>query len=237
MKKTIIALMALAGVAMADTLTLTTYDVKYGTSSTLSTGNQLMSWDDTQTYTNWYMEFSFTALVDQQTTIGTRWVSTICSAPGTGRDGIAASVKMVTAENDVDRIATISLSNGDEYNSLSSSITFSTADVLTMAVYDGYAYIGNQSTKEYVSLDLSTVTLAAPSTMTSGGARAFANANSTKIGETTIASLDNLVIPDGQKLDIVKLVTTGAAVTIPEPATATLSLLARAGLAARRRRK
>ena len=74
-------------------------------------------------------------------------------------------------------------------------------------------------------------------TMTSGSNRAFANSKTTPISKTTIASLDNLVIPDGQKLDIVKLVTTGAAVTIPEPATATLSLLALAGLAARRRRK
>lgn len=241
MKKTIIALMALAGVTAAETLTLDSYAVSYGTGTTLSTGNQLMTWSDSQTYSNWYMEFSFTELTDNNATIGSRWVSTICSDSSTVRKGLSASVQLLST----DRTPNITFGDGGETSNLmgsSPTLIFTAGDALTMAVYDNIAYIGNKSTETYISLDLDTVTLktGSDSTMSSGAARAFANSNSTKIGETTIASLDSLTIPNGQALDIVKLVTTGAAETmsvVPEPTTATLSLLALAGLAVRRRRK
>ena len=51
---------------------------------------------------------------------------------------------------------------------------------------------------------------------------------------------NTVTIPAGEKLDMATLMTTGVAQTmqlVPEPTTATLSLLALAGLAARRRRK
>lgn len=243
MKKTLIALLALTGIATAAPLTLSSKAVSYGSSTTLTTGNQAMTWDDASVvYTNWYMTFSFTELVDNSTTIGSRWVSTICTdASQNPRKGLAASVSLVGTE----KSPQITFGTGGEFYSTSlgtrPTLGFSANDTLTMAVYENYAYLGNQKSKKYVSIKLSDLTIAegSDSKMTSGGARAFANSNSTKIGATTIASLDNLPIPNGEILDITKLVTTGVAMTqsIPEPTTATLSLLALAGLAARRRRK
>ena len=249
MKKTLITLLALSSIAGAETLTLNAHSVSFGTSSTLQTGNKEMTWEDSQTYTNWYMEFSFTELVDNKDTIGNRWISTICSDNSTDRKGLAASVKLIS-EGD-SKTPHITFSNGSEYNNLmgnSPTLTFSVGDALTMAVYNGHAYLGNKTTKEYISYDLSTLPqtekegglkAGSDTTIATGAARAFANSDSTKIGNTTVASLDNLSISDGQTLDIATLVTTGKAETmpIPEPATATLSLLALCGLAARRRRK
>ncbi len=243
MKKTLIALLALTGIATATPLTLSAKTVSYGSSATLTTGNQAMTWDDASgVYTNWYMTFSFTELADKSTTIGSRWVSTICTDSSSNpRKGLAASVSLVGTG----RSPQITFGTGGEFYSdalgTRPTLGFSANDTLTMAVYEDYAYLGNQNSKEYVSIKLSDLTFAtgSDSKMTSGGARAFANSDSTKIGETTIASLDNLPIPNGEILDITKLVTTGVAMTrsVPEPTTATLSLLALAGLAARRRRR
>lgn len=202
-----------------------------------------MTWNDPNVvYTNWYMTFSFTELADNSMTIGTRWVSTICTDNSSNpRKGLTASISLVGTEKNPE----ITFGTGGEFYSSSlgerPTLGFSVDDTLTMAVYNGYAYFGNMRTQECISYNLSDLTFAtgSDSNMTSGGARAFANSNSTKIGATTISSLDNLPITNGEILDIKTLVTSGVAQTIlqvPEPTTATLSLLALAGLAARRRR-
>ena len=251
MKQTLITLLAFCGVAMADTLTLTQHDVMYGTSSTLPSSNASMTWGDTETYTNWYMEFSLSGLiVDPSTTAKTdTWSDTICTDGSTDRQGLSVLVTVSdgddedNAKGDGDWLLTFGKGGRTAINS-ETTLTFDTSDILTFAVYNGVAYIGNKTDEAFISVSLDGVTFneGAGSAMTSGDARAFANNNSNSVGttpidKTTIASLDNLGIPAGQELNIVKLVTTGEAVTIPEPTTATLSLLALCGLAARRRRR
>ena len=241
MKKTIIALLALAGMAVAgdvntDNIKLTLKDVTFtksdGTNTTtLTSGNAAMTWDGTTAYTFWYMEFTLPTV----TRTG-NYIATITTGNSTTpSNGLSVSVTGTS----------LTLGSGHE-NVIENTktLSFSTTNVLTFAFYDGVAYLGNKSTGKYIFVTPSSTTT---TTMTSGTSRAWANnvtvnnvtAGSTQIGATKIASLDGLVIPEGQKLDMATLMTTGVAKTmpVPEPTTATLSLLALAGLAARRRRK
>jgi len=223
MKKTIIALLALAGVAAADTYELDMKDVTFGSADTLTKSNEAMNWADGAVYETWYMEFKLSDVT------ATEYKATITAGPGgSNSSGLSVSAKA----------GSITLGTGSS-NVISSagSLTFTTTDTLTFAYYDGTAYLGNMTTKKYIS---ASTDLPSTTTMTSGTSRAWANGNptgTTQIGATSIASLDNLDIPAGYTLDMGTLMTTGVAPSVPEPTTATLSLLALAGLAARRRRK
>ncbi len=223
MKKTIIALLALAGVAAADTYELDKKAVTFGSAATLTSGNQAMSWADGAVYETWYMEFNLSDVT------ATEYKATITAGPGgSNSSGLSVSAKA----------GSITLGTGNAgVISSAGSLEFTTTDTLTFAYYDGTAYLGNMRTKEYISASTG---LPSTTTMTSGTSRAWANGNpvgTTQIGATSIASLDDLDIPTGYTLDMGKLMTTGVAQSVPEPTTATLSLLALAGLAARRRRK
>ena len=222
MKKTIIALLALAGVAAADTYELDMKAVTFGSADTLTKGNEAMNWADGAVYETWYMEFKLTEVTRDG------YIATITAGPGgSNSSGLSVSAKA----------GSITLGTGSS-NVISSagSLEFTTTDTLTFAYYDGTAYLGNMTTKEYISASTG---LPSTTTMTSGTSRAWANGNpgTTQIGATSIASLDDLDIPAGYTLDMGTLMTTGVAQSVPEPTTATLSLLALAGLAARRRRK
>ena len=222
MKKTIIALLALAGVAAAETYELDMQDVTFGSAATLTKGNQAMNWADGAVYETWYMEFK----LSEVTADG--YIATITTGNSTApSNGLSVSAKAGSI--------TLGTGNRDVISS-AGSLEFTTTDTLTFAYYDGTAYLGNMTTKEYISASTG---LPSPTTMTSGTSRAWANGDpgTTKIGATSIASLDDLDIPAGYTLDMGKLMTTGVAQSVPEPTTATLSLLALAGLAARRRRK
>ena len=107
-----------------------------------------------------------------------------------------------------------------------------------MAYYDGMLYLGNTNDKrkDYFAVAPSTNMV---TTLVSGTTHVWTNNKTTPVGSATIYSLENLTIPSGEKLDMATLMTTGVAQTmqlVPEPTTATLSLLALCGLAARRRR-
>ena len=228
MKKTIITLLVLAGAAIADTtydLTALWNEVKFGTEDTLTASNNFMTWDGTNAYTNWYMEFSLT------TVTATGYKATITAGPySSNSSGLSVSAKS--------GVITLGKGNTDVIDS-TKSLSFDTSDVLTFAFYDGKAYLGNKTDNTYISV---TPPSGLVTTMTSGTSRAWANGattGSTQIGATKIVNLGGLTITAGEKLDMATLMKTGVAqsVTIPEPTTATLSLLALAGLAARRRRK
>ncbi len=228
MKKTIITLLVLAGVAIADTTYVLTdlwKEVKFGTADALTASNKSMTWDGTKAYTSWYMEFSFT------TVTATGFSATITAGPGGGNSsGLSVSAKS--------GVITLGSGNTSVIDS-TKSLSFATSDVLTFAFYDGKAYLGNKTDNTYISVTPASTLV---TTMTSGTSRAWANGNptgSTQIGATKIVNLGALTITAGEKLDMATLMKTGVAqsVTIPEPTTATLSLLALAGLAARRRRK
>ncbi|MBQ3143973.1 MAG: PEP-CTERM sorting domain-containing protein [Akkermansia sp.] len=220
MKRTIIALLALAGVAAADTYELDMKDVTFGAAATLTSGNQAMNWADGAVYETWYMEFKLSDVT------ATEYKATITTGNATQpSNGLSVSAKA----------GSITLGTGNAgVISSAGSLEFTTTDTLTFAYYDGTAYLGNMRTQKYIS---ASTDLPSPTTMTSGTSRAWSNEQATKIGATSIASLDDLDIPTGYTLDMGKLMTTGVAQSVPEPTTATLSLLALAGLAARRRRK
>lgn len=218
--------MALAGVATAETYKLNLTSVTFNTESILTYGNQAMNWEPNAAYETWYMEFTLPTVTSDV------YQATITTGPsGSNSSGLSVSAKngSITLGTGMKNVITDA-----------GSLTFSSTDTLTFAYYDGTAYLGNMTTQEFISVSTN---LPSPTTMTSGISRAWANGNptgTTQIGATSIASLDGLNIPDGSALDMGTLMTTGVAQTmqlVPEPATATLSLLALAGLAARRRRK
>lgn len=228
--------MALSGLAMGADITLDMKDVSYDGSPTLTSGNKAMSWETGASYTNWYIEFTLS------TVTATGYKPTITAGPfsNSGAQGLSACAGNIT----VDDVTETKISIGNNANLIENSPTlaFATTDTLTFAYYDGIAYIGNKTQGEYIALEVPDIT----TTMTSGTSRAWANNNTdgvgtTQIVATTIAGLDNLGIEEGYTLDMRTLMTTGKAQTIalpvPEPTTATLSLLALAGLASRRRRR
>ena len=223
--------MALAGVAVAETLTLDTKaDLSYEGATSLASGNKLVSWStesDFATLDSWYLEITMVA-------------STV--------NNYDVMFESKGARNDSNSLAVLvkngSITLGNSSKTLlndSESITFAAGDVITVAYYDGMLYLGNtnETRQDYITVSPSSGMV---TTLVSGTPRVWANGNpgTTPVGTATIYSLENLTIPAGEKLDMATLMTTGVAQTmqlVPEPTTATLSLLALAGLAARRRRK
>lgn len=230
MKKTLIALMTLVGVAGAETTyDLAMEDVTFGTDPALSSGNRVMKWVEdgtTAAYKNWYMEFQLSTV----TATGYKASITAGATDHGNSTGLSVSAKS-------DAI-TLGSGNTDVIDG-AGSLSFDTSDTLTFAYYDGVAYLGNKDKDTYISVNALPEDLT--TTMTSGTSHAWSNSGSTQIGATKIASLDNLEITAGEQLDMATLMIRGVAksvsVVVPEPATTTLSLLALVGLAARRRRK
>ena len=229
MKKTLIALIALAGVATAaETYVLDMKDITFNGAEALTGGNQAMTWDSTEVYDAWYAEFTIGGTGNGYTS------ATITTGPSGSPAGLSVIVQQVNST------AVLSFGNGKSNLNDTPTLNYSTTDVLTFAFYEDTAYIGNKTTGDYITYDLTGTTLT--TSMTSGTSRAWANGNPgiTPVSSASIANLESLVIPEGESLDMVTLVTTGVAQNmqlVPEPTTATLSLLALAGLAARRRRK
>ena len=115
--------------------------------------------------------------------------------------------------------------------SLTADITSTFA--LTVSASNNVAYLSNLSTGQYITLsqDLTTLyTNATSYTLTSGASRVFTNGGNQHLAFGQVVDLSGLTA--AQVLNVAK---TGS--SVPEPATGSLSLLALAGLAARRRRK
>lgn len=243
MKKTLIALMALAGVSCADTLVLD--DASWKTTGTATVNNGTLSTG----YTNWLVDtayytlgktisytqedslnFSFDATnngtgnsILTLALIGTE--NAIVVGHGTydkPADQLQAAVtNNLTADgyvfantnpgDDVQLTAGATLDGGMPANGATTSISGSIA-------WDGDSYaltLKSSATESVMNYDLGLTTLDLTKIMVTleGGDGAATT------GGWAMASMSNLSI------------------TIPEPTTATLSLLALAGLAARRRRK
>lgn len=230
MKKTFIALMALAGVAFAETLTMdTSAALSYEGKTALTTGNKLVTWStetDFATLDSWYIEIKMVASKASEYDV-------MFESKGIRNDN--NSLAVLVKEGSI----TLGNSSKTELDD-NKSITFNADDVITLAYYDGTLYLGNtnETRRDYFAVSPSS---GMETTLVSGTPRVWANGNpgSTPVGEATIYSLENLTIPDGEKLDMATLMKTGVAQTmlVPEPTTATLSLLALTGLAARRRRR
>lgn len=246
MKKTIIALMALAGVAMADTLVLddaswVTTGTAYVTDGTIATG--FTNWQvDSVSYTlgeiiNYTQEDTLTFSFDAKSNgsgnsmltlalIGTK--NAIVVGHGT-YDKPADEIQAAVTDNLTANGYGFANTNRGDDAQLTAGATLSggmpaggaTTTISGSIAWDGdtYALTLSSSAVEAVmtyDLGLTTLDLSKIVVTLEGG-----NGENTT-GDWAMASMSNLTI---------------STPAVPEPTTATLSLLALAGLAARRRRK
>ncbi len=210
MKKTLIALLALVGVAAAESLTLNITELK--------TGNNMLTWTDADVseLTSW--ELSFT--LDSQ------------RASLTEQD-------LMFFPDDTDKVKFAVNANGslEFYGSsiftasgateATDSVSSAAGMVTTDATAITLSFVGNEKAGEIIGGTLSAtasgktftvaVSEAVTLTKTAGGIRIWSNGAQEHYTQLSLKALSNKVVP--------------------EPTTATLSLLALAGLAARRRRK
>ena len=212
MKKTIIALLALAGVAAAAPLTLTS-----PTDGSLTSSNAAVAWSENySTLTSWELSFTLT-----DTTLGDAIIF------GTDKDSSGAAGYLLSTNTD----------GSLEVYARNINVTYSkstAAGVVTagtpVAITFSFVADENQYTNEIVG---GTFTVKAGEATSSWAvtdgleytdltnnsvSRFWTNGGAEQFSNITVAKLDNNMV-------------------VPEPTTATLSLLALAGLAARRRRK
>ncbi|MBQ3144813.1 MAG: PEP-CTERM sorting domain-containing protein [Akkermansia sp.] len=204
MKKTIIALLALAGVAAAETLTLNVTELK--------SSNTLLTWsDDIDALTSWALTFN---LDSQRTSLSEQDLAFIKNSGGNNND---AAVKFSVNTN-----GTLEFYGyGASTISPESMVTVDSTPITLQFIANEQAgsIIGGRLTaisgEKSFSIDLdSDLTLT-----TSNSIRLWSNGGNEHFTNITLSALSNNVV------------------AVPEPTTATLSLLALAGLAARRRRK
>ena len=203
MKKTIIALLALAGVAAAAPLTLNVTELK--------SSNTLLTWsDDIDALTSWELTFN---LDTQRAAVAEQDLAFIQN-DGSGN---GAAVKFSVNTN-----GTLEFYGyGASTNSPESMVTVDSTPITLQFIANEQAgsIIGGRLTaisgekSFYIDLD-SDLTLTK-----SNSIRLWSNGGNEHFTNITLSALSNNVV------------------AVPEPTTATLSLLALAGLAARRRRK
>ncbi len=212
MKKTIIALLALAGVAAAAPLTLTS-----PANGTLASSNAEVAWSEAySTLTSWELSFTLTdaALGD-------------AILFGTDRDGSGAAGYILSTNTD-GSLEVYARNIGVDYSNSTAAgvVTAGTPVAITFS----FVADENQYTNEIVGGTFTVKAGEATSSwaVTSGlgytdltnnsVSRFWTNSGAEQFSNITVTKLDNNMV-------------------VPEPTTATLSLLALAGLAARRRRK
>ena len=212
MKKTIIALLALAGVAAAESLTLTS-----PTDGSLTSGNAPVAWSENySTLTSWELSFTLTdaalgdAVIfstDKDSSGGAGYVLS------TNEDG---SLEVYAREIGV--YYSKSTAAGVVTAGTPLAITFSfVADenMFTNEIVGGtFTVKAGEATNSWAVTDYLEYTDLTNNSVS----RFWTNGQAEQFSNITVAKLDNNMV-------------------VPEPTTATLSLLALAGLAARRRRK
>ena len=232
MKKTIITLMALAGVAAAETtwewqtLTLTTPTGGKFTPTGNASGNTVIGWsDDTGDLYSWQMSFELTVKAFN----GTGTLNNIFSTAST--DGASGYVLSLTKEGGF--VLTLE-QNGDALIASESGV---------VAIGDGT----NFGAATAVTLSFTNYVSETSDAASVGGIFSL-SVDGTEVGTYTVdkASVNTIfgkndntkIWTNGKNQYFTNLVMAkGGNIVVPEPATATLSLLALAGLAARRRRK
>ncbi len=221
MKKTIITLLALSGLAMGvetlkelDSNELTVETLQVGNSSTITSGNAPLTFnvDEVTELSAYIITFGYDAIPSG---VKDSWLR-LSAGSGCGI-GTTSSTTMDlrTTYSSADNIA-------------NTSFAINTEDTFALTFSVDTVYLSNLSQGTYISTTVS-ADAAASWKLVSGTARIWTNSGTNQIQVGQVADLSDLT--QAQVLSVVK---TG---TVPEPATATLSLLALAGLAARRRRK
>ncbi len=220
MKKSIIALALLSSAALADEIPTTT-NITYYT----GTSNGTVSWDTTEVSSTLDSSWAFTFTVTENPSASSATGTTAILSMASGSTGGAAGLG-VRYDYDNTKLtfggATSTLGSGSI--AVTSGATYTLAyDASTYTVYLGSSD-GNYITYTFDSSPTTTVTL------TSGVLRQWTNGNHVA---TTITSVADLSSVSGDSAAFASYVTTGS---VPEPATATLGLLALGALALRRRR-
>ena len=237
MKKTIITLIALGSVALGTTPT--TYTVKFanGNSDTLTSGrSHLYFGEGAITLNSWVLEFEITKLSDVGTFMNTAYSG---STAFDSRDDLGIRTSSTSGLR-----LSIGGNDGSESGGLLSVDTFSTLSStnpitlrLAYNAVNNTAYLVNAETSKYITMttsedyDLSSVATTVTGNGDVTGKTMFytdGSANNYKVLE--VADMSVLA---NDSAAFVSYITQ----PIPEPTTATLSLLALAGLAARRRRR
>lgn len=216
MKKTIIALIAMTGISGAESLTLTS-----PTDGKLEGGNDALKWsEEIAELQSW--ELNFTLLdttLENAALFGTRQsdfeAGIVLNVKGNG--GLMIYNKKITGIDD--NSFEVETDAGWVTASTNTNITLSfVADVdASGTVVGGTFTLTSGTNSKIIDMGGHTNLLDYTSIKKDGVTRFYTNGAAHKFYNITVSQLSNRVIP--------------------EPATATLSLLALAGLAARRRRK
>ncbi|MCD8071247.1 MAG: PEP-CTERM sorting domain-containing protein, partial [Akkermansiaceae bacterium] len=193
------------------------------TDPTQTTGNGTVSWDTTEVdspLTTWAFTFTVSVSSSASSATGTTTILSMASA-STGASGLGVrygydNTKLVIGDGN----STLSSSSIDVTEGATYTLAY---DASTYTVYLGSSD-GNYITYTFDSS--STVT----TTLTSTVLRQWTNGGNVS---TTITSVADLSSVSGDSAAFASYVTTGS---VPEPATATLGLLALGALALRRRR-
>lgn len=230
MKKTLIAVLALAGVATAtsEPITLGSYYTVGGTTycsvdefngKTETEIEKLVTGASEGTNTDYVNRFSATA--GKTLTISTSDLYMFTGTAETGTELVLKSLQMTTEDNDTgigtNFFAAITI-NGVEHKAYQSAISRTGGQVAT------FTYDFSNSPVVFKLGDTLTFSL---------------NKDANTSGDASIPVFQGITGPLGAtaaNMNIWKASVKLNTVTVPEPATATLSLLALAGLAARRRR-
>ena len=211
MKKTLITFLALTGVAAAEGLTLNITELK--------SGNNMLTWtdEDVSELTSWELVFTLDsqrdALSDQD----------LMFFPDQARNVKFA----VNANGSLEFYGSSNIFTASGATTATSSVNSAAGMVTTDATPITLSFVANEKAGEIIGGTLTAtagdvnfsvaVSEAVTLTKTTDGIRIWSNGGKEQFTQLSLSSLSNNVIP--------------------EPTTATLSLLALAGLAARRRRK
>ena len=235
MKKTLIALMALAGAAAADTDT-TVYNPKAGTLTLGADGGEMYA--DKNYYAGEF-SFSFEITETDLTLDGTIIIAAYYGANNPG-GGYGVNAFTITGDGEGNLTLQLERADGLSNTSLSDSVTLSTPRDKSTFKASESAYELTTGSYTIDFLGGANGSAAANLILDSNVVASFTKGNHNMNGS---GSDDGSA--DGTTLTALKFAANSNFVTgtttftpnIPEPTTATLSLLALAGLAARRRRK
>ena len=243
MKKTIITLLALAGVAAAADNAPIEYDAyllqlnNTGTkiTSLTSTRGQLWFKEDAATLSSWMIEFSLDKLNGGNDVLFTN----SCGAPGATNERYGLSVYSWFNQSGV------TIGKDKQHFSPAANITFPSDPKLPVTLRFAYDAVGDMaylycvetgaitsigSDRDYT---LTGVTVGGPSDVV-GASTFWTDGGKDNFTIHTVTDMSALA---GNADSFAEYVKTKTVPAVPEPTTATLSLLALAGLAARRRRR
>ena len=240
MKKTLIALMAMSSVTMATTLTYQEFDKALNEAIT----NSGYTWGADSTVTSWTLQFTIARVnAKGYTTLSLLTLKegtyVVAQQPTSNSDSSYLGVSSITTDVPKADGATTSWIDPDYISADGCTRTWIADDMYNDEFPVTWLSYNKNGAHVQGALANTTITLSSSLNKT----QLTVDFNN---GTTSIVEYDQALMLDLNKVEInnyitdfkdAKLTVNGAAYSIPEPTTATLSLLALAGLAARRRRR